>query len=93
MGKQHSLVWRCDDGAEKHCRKSSLQKESPYSGFYHVESEMFVKLLEGEDRQYLEVGSGLEDPLLPRVILHLTGTHLLLCFLHSQWISNIKQQL
>lgn len=93
MGEQHSLVWHCDDGAGQHCRKSSLQKESPYSGFDHVESEMFVKLLEGEDHQYLEVGSGLEDPLLPRVILHLTGTHLLLCFLHSQWISKIKQQL
>lgn len=70
MGEQHSLVWHCDDGAGQHCRKSSLQKESPYSGFDHVESEMFVKLLEGEDHQYLEVGSGLEDPLLPRVILH-----------------------
>ena len=54
---------------------------------------MFVKLLEGEDHQYLEVGSGSEDPLLPRVILHLIGTHLLLCFLHSQRISKIKQQL
>ena len=92
MGEQPSLLWGCDDGAGEHCRKSKLQRESPDAAFDHGESETFVKL-PGEDRQYLEVRSCLEDPLLPRGILHLTGTHLLLCFLHSQRISKIKQQL
>ena len=73
--------------------KVSFRGESPDSGFDHVESETFVKLPEEEDRQYLEVWSSLEDPLLPRGMLHLTGTHLLLCFLHSQRISKIKKQL
>ena len=93
MGEQHSFLWRCDDGAGEHCRKSKLQRQSPDSGFDHVESETFVKLPEEEDHQYLEVWSGLEDPLLPRGMLHLTGTHLLLCFLHAQRISKIKKQL
>ena len=49
MGEQHSFLWRCDDGAGEHCRKSKLQRESPDAAFDHVESETFVKLPEEEE--------------------------------------------
>lgn len=90
MGEQPSLLWRCDDGAGEHCRKSKLQRESPDAAFDHVESETFVKLPEEEDRQYLEVRSCLEDP--PPSEGHLTSHWNALASLLSPLTADFKNK-